>query len=119
MAADYWMGSALPAPVAGAPCGRSLRRSGCGFGEQVDRGVDEREVRERLREVAEQAVRGRVVLLGVQPDVVGESEQAFEERRPRPLVARPSASASTIQKLHGEEHAFGLADPVDRRRAGS
>ena len=44
-----------------------------------DRRVDEREVRERLREVAELPARSRVVLLGEQADVVAEVEQPLEE----------------------------------------
>jgi hypothetical protein len=53
---------------------------------------------ERLREVAELAPRARVVLLGEETDVVGEREQALEERAglaPAPLqrvvVGRASA----------------------------
>ena len=45
----------------------------------VEGGVHERKVRERLREVPEQALRPRVVLLRQQSDVVRKSEQALEE----------------------------------------
>src|SRR4029079_9084328 len=41
---------------------------------KVERGVDERYVRERLRKVAELASHARVVLLGEEPDVVAELE---------------------------------------------
>ena len=47
---------------------------------EVVRAVHQRHVGERLREVAEHALRRRVVLLGEQPDVVGEPEQALEQR---------------------------------------
>ena len=55
---------------------RRLRRA-----RQVVRGVDQRDVRERLREVADQPLASRVVLLGEQADVVAQREQPFEERR--------------------------------------
>src|SRR5438477_11924872 len=57
------------------------------FLAQVHRCVDERDVREGLREVAEVAARARVVLLGKQADVVGEAAKALEELAR--LVAAP------------------------------
>src|SRR5919201_5497043 len=44
-----------------------------------DRGVDEREMGQRLREVAEQTAGARVVLLGEQADVVAQIEQPLEQ----------------------------------------
>src|SRR5918992_499270 len=62
-------------------CGLLIRALLCGFLAlaQVERGVDERHVRKRLREVAEQAPRDRVVFLGEEANVVGEAEQPLEE----------------------------------------
>src|SRR3954452_24100792 len=47
--------------------------------QDVDRRVDEGEVRERLREVAEEALRLRVVLLGEEAQVVPECDETVEE----------------------------------------
>src|SRR5262245_60420720 len=47
---------------------------------QVERGVDERDVREGLREVSRQAPLARIVFFCKQADVVGEAEQALEQR---------------------------------------
>src|SRR5713226_10349981 len=44
-----------------------------------DRGIDERKMCERLREVAELPVRDRVVLLGEQTDVAAQVEQPLEQ----------------------------------------
>src|SRR5262249_23092375 len=49
--------------------------SGSGEGEGA---ADERNMREGLRKVAEQAPRVGVVLLGQQPQIVSQTEQAFE-----------------------------------------
>src|SRR5688572_6314454 len=46
---------------------------------QVARGVDQPDVRERLREVADLALEAAVVLLGQQADVVAQREQALED----------------------------------------
>ena len=57
----------------------------------------EREVRERLREVAEVLAGGGVDLLGVQEQRAGEREQLLEQR-PGPFRSRRSiASAETSQ----------------------
>src|SRR3954454_12929353 len=53
--------------------------------------VHQRDVRERLREVADLAAGRRVVLLGEQPDVVGERGQAVVQ------VARLLAAADARQ----------------------
>ena len=63
---------------------------------EVRGGVDEADVGERLREVAELAAARRVVLLGEQPDVVARARagaRTSRARRPsRPMSARLSAS---------------------------
>src|SRR2546423_47863 len=49
------------------------------MGQEVERRVDEGEMRERLRKVAEQALRLGVVLLRDQADVVRERDEPLEE----------------------------------------
>ena len=46
---------------------------------EVVRRVDERDVRERLREVADEALCLGIVLLGQQPDVVSQAKQSLEQ----------------------------------------
>jgi len=67
---------------------------------EVEGRVDERDVRERLREVAHLPPALRVVLLGEQADVVANGEQALEEplgvvatAKEREVVAVPPGSA--------------------------
>ena len=62
-----------------------------GAPEQADRGVDQRDVRERLREVADQALGDRVVLLGEQADVVAQ-RRAAARTAPRPRRGARSAA---------------------------
>ena len=70
----------------------------CSARAEIERGVDQRDVREGLREVADQPARRAVVFLGQQPDVVAQRQQPLEQRsRLRPAVCRMKASAS--QKL--------------------
>ena len=59
------------------------RRGAFDLGEMRG-GVDERDVGEGLRKVAELASRARVVLLGKEADVVAQSEQPLEQRARRP-----------------------------------
>src|SRR5580704_10716750 len=56
-----------------------IRRAGVARG-QIERGADQREMAERLREVAEEALLLGVVLLREQADVVAQREQPLEER---------------------------------------
>ena len=66
-------------------------------GDEAVGGVDEREVRERLRVVAEVPAGGDVDLLCVEEQRAGEREQLLEQR-PRPFRSRRSiASAETNQ----------------------
>src|SRR5438309_6710105 len=70
---------------------------------EVHRGVDERDVREGLREVAEVAARARVVLFREQPDVVGEAAQALEKFAR--LVAAPEHHQAVGEpEAASEEH---------------
>ncbi len=60
--------------------------------DHVHDGVDQRQVRERLREVAQVPARLRVDLLGVEPERAGVAEQALAQR-PRAVAARRSRTA--------------------------
>ena len=60
-------------------------------------GLDEREVRERLREVAEVEPGADVELLGVQPERRGDAQQPLEEVASRAGARRRSDSADTNQ----------------------
>ena len=111
------------------------------------RGVDQREVGERLREVAELAAGDRVVLLGQQADVVAQAEQALEElarlgdaarmparrpartcrpgRRPRPAARRPprrprrAGSAGRARRAAARAGSRRRSDHAGRWRAGT
>src|SRR3954467_11871943 len=83
------------------------------FLAQVHRGIDQRDVREGLREVAQLAAAARVGFLGEQADVVGEAAQALEQ------LARLGAPAEQDQAVGepeaaGEEHPLALGQPVER-----
>ena len=86
-----------------SPCGvlAPIGRRSVGVG-QVHGGVDQRDVRERLREVADQAPAPRVVLLGEQADVVAQRQQPLEQRvarrRVRPLQARSCRPARRCRR---------------------
>src|SRR3546814_10994355 len=60
-----------------AALGALLRRAGSI--EQVAGGVDQRQMRKRLREIAELAPVHRVVFLGQQADVLAQAQQPFEQ----------------------------------------
>jgi hypothetical protein len=77
------VGARAAAPVRtlarhGAGAGRPLPRRSA-VARQVVRSVDESDVRQRLREVAEHAARTRVIFLGEQADVVAQREQPLEQ----------------------------------------
>src|SRR6476620_6018692 len=78
----------------------------------VERRADESEVGERLREVAEEALRLRVVLLRQQAEVVRKAGEPLEERQ-RLLV--PSQQLVTVGEPEraGEEHALPRRQAVD------
>src|SRR5712691_200411 len=77
---------------------------------EVMRGVDERDVRERLREVADLAAAARVVLLGQQADVVAQREDPLEQRAR--LVDAPEQHVRV-----GEPEAARDEHPFARRQA--
>ena len=80
--------------------------------QHVERRVHEREVRERLREVAEQPLRDGVVLLGEQADVVREADEPLEERA-RFVVAADQLVAVDEPERAREEHALAGRQAVD------
>ena len=114
---------------------------------EVVRRVDEADVRERLREVAEQPLRRRVVLLGEQADVVArapssrsnsarassraaeqrervdEPERARQERRPRrrgrPSTSSVAACGSAATKPSRDQLALRSRRPCRRTRGSS
>src|SRR5581483_4267572 len=87
-----------------APCGGS---AGEGGGAQraveVEGGADERDVGERLREVAQHLAAG-AGLLGEQPEVVGVAQHALEEE-PRLVQAGRVVPAGAGERLHQPEGA--------------
>ena len=102
------------------PVSRRRPEAGCGkrcvararMRRQVVGRVDEPDVRERLREVAEQPFRGRVVFLRDQAEVVAEREQPLEE--PARLVAPPLHQERVDEPERArEEHAFAARETVD------
>src|SRR3954447_1824590 len=80
--------------------------------EHVERGRDEREVRERLWEVPEQAVLLRVVLLGEEADVVCEADQLLEQRM---RLVVPAEQLVAVDEPEGarEKDTFARGEPVD------
>src|SRR6185437_1558217 len=79
-----------------------LRRHGAhGLFRQVegDRGLDQAEMRERLREVPDQLAGVRVDLLGQQADVAAEPQQALEQ------LSRTLQLAGAREALHEPERA--------------
>src|SRR5579859_1877538 len=79
---------------------------------QVERRVDEREVGEGLREVAELTLRSRVVLLSQQPDIVREADETVEERH-RFVAAAEQLEAVDEPERAREEDSFARREPVD------
>ena len=85
---------------------------GLGVGDR-DGGVDQREVRERLREVAEEVAGARVDLLRVEPDVVREPDRARPSARSRRRAGQRARRASTSQN---EQVRNAPSSPAERRR---
>src|SRR5438034_1287087 len=85
-------------PAAFAPGTRraiaARRRGGFDLGE-VRRGVDDRGVREGLREIAEQPPPGRIVFFGEQAEIVADRQQALEQRNR--VVASPDQGKAVGQ----------------------
>ena len=66
--------------VAGGRCSsvRTLLRGTAGL-LQIERRIDEPDVREALRKVADEAAEPRVVFLGHQPEVVAQMQNTLEK----------------------------------------
>ena len=77
-----------------------------------ERRADEREVGERLREVAELPAGDGVVLLGEQPDVVAEVEQSLEQLAGLVELALPGEYLDQPERA-GEKDALARREPVD------
>src|SRR5688500_6670849 len=88
----------------GARLGRLVVRA------EIQRGVDERDVRERLGKVAEETARCGVVLLGEEADIVCKSEEALEK------LARLFPAALQAERV-GEPEAAGKEHALARRQA--
>ena len=82
--------------------------------QDVECGVHEREVRERLRKVPEHAPCNGVVLLGDEAKVVRERGETLEQRV-RLVVALEKLEAVDEPEGAREEHAFSGWQPVDTR----
>src|SRR3954447_20054728 len=80
--------------------------------DQVVRGVHECQMRERLREVPEQPLLGRVVLLREQADVVREADETIEERT-RVVVAAQQLVAVDEPERTGQKDSFTRRKAVD------
>src|SRR6478672_4273957 len=80
--------------------------------QHVERRRDEREVGERLREVPEQALLLRVVLLGEEADVVREADQPLEQHM-RIVVPAEELVAVDEPERAGKKDAFANREPVD------
>src|SRR5687768_1007111 len=82
---------------------------------QIERGRDEREMRERLRKISEHALLRRVVLFGEQPDVVAERKQSIDQ-----LFRFLPSSAHRVRigepEAASEKRAFVARQSVDLRR---
>src|SRR3954469_3700266 len=80
--------------------------------QNVERRRDERKVRERLREVPEQALLLRVVLLGEEADVVREIDQLLEQRVRFVMPAQQLVAVDEPERAR-EEDALSRREPVD------
>ena len=79
--------------------------------DDVHDGVDQREVGERLREVAQVPAAVRVDLLGVEPERAGERQELLAQRAP--VTSSPiSTSADTSQNEQMREAALLAGEPV-------
>src|SRR6267142_1408864 len=82
---------------------------------KIARGVDQADVREGLREVADEPSRVRIVLLGQEADVVADVEEALEERAglgPPPLQGQIVGEPERAR----QKRPFARREPVQVRR---
>ena len=69
------------------------------------RGIDQRDVRQRLREIAGLATGGRIVLLGQEAKIVGDRDHAVKQLLRASEVARQHIGIRQPQRA-GEKRAF-------------
>ena len=96
---------------------RRGRRELADVGERAlepHRRVDEADVRERLREVADEPAELRVVLLGEQAELVPEREQALEHL---PRLVELAEEDEVVDEPEGAEEERALARAAGRRRS--
>ena len=78
---------------------------------EITGGIDQREMRKCLREIADQALAARLVFLRQQADVIAQGQQAFEQRHR--LVAAAEHQISVDQpKAAGKEEALACRQAV-------
>jgi hypothetical protein len=86
---------------------------------QVACGIDEAHVRERLRKIAQHAVRTRIVFLGEQANVVSKAQQVFEQfarfivaALEREIISEPETAHSALRRLGCKRASRDLLDLV-------
>src|SRR5271168_3402523 len=92
---------------------------------QIERSVDEREMRKGLWEIAKLAAFARIILLRQQPDIVAQAEQTPEQRSRlrmttlqhkivrKPEAAREEHALTWWQPVHPFVRAVAQDQPVD------
>src|SRR6476620_2335045 len=80
---------------------------------QVERGVDQRQMRECLREIAQLPARARIVLLRPQPDIVAQPQQPLEQRARLALAALQDQVVGEPEAAR-EEQALARRQAIDR-----
>ena len=107
-------GPRWPAAPASRPAAARGSRAGGGAHEpKRDGGADQRQVGERLREVADHPLARRVVLLGEQADVVGQRRRSRSHQRVR-VVEPPGRGVGRDQpERAGQERVLVAGQPVD------
>src|SRR5437762_10611307 len=78
---------------------------------EIERRIDQRDVRERLGEIAHLTLRPRIILLGEEPDVIAEREQPLEESA-RVLMAPLQHVVVRKPKAASDEGALAAGKPV-------
>src|ERR1700727_1249522 len=87
-----------------------------GVALEVEGGLHERDVAERLRHVADKPAVARIILFTEQPDVVTQGEQPFEQLG-RFLVPAPQLQRVRQPEAARQEGSLRARQPVHLRRA--
>src|ERR1044072_6154083 len=77
---------------------------------QVERRVDQRDVRERLWEIAEVAVCARAIPFAQEPNIVAQADEAFEQHLGIVAAAKQQVGIGEPEAA-GEERAFASRPP--------